>query len=49
MNTVRTYPPGARTRQILIGDHLVKINYCHSCRFFRPPRASHCSSCDNCV
>ncbi|CAH8547158.1 unnamed protein product [Schistosoma turkestanicum] len=49
LNTVRTYPPGARTRQILIGDHLVKINYCHSCRFFRPPRASHCSSCDNCV
>ncbi|CAH8612417.1 unnamed protein product [Schistosoma margrebowiei] len=49
VNAVRTYPPGARTRQILIGDHLVKINYCHSCRIFRPPRASHCSSCDNCV
>ncbi|CAL8070654.1 unnamed protein product [Calicophoron daubneyi] len=45
----RTFTPGARTRQILIRGHHVKLNYCHSCKFFRPPRASHCSTCDNCV
>ncbi|KAF6768645.1 hypothetical protein AHF37_03404 [Paragonimus kellicotti] len=47
--TVRTYTPGSHTRHILVRDHLVRVNFCHSCRFFRPPRASHCSTCDNCV
>lgn len=46
---VRPYPIGAHTRQVLIRDHVVKLNFCHTCRFFRPPRASHCSTCDNCV
>ncbi|KAA3675542.1 palmitoyltransferase ZDHHC9/14/18 [Paragonimus westermani] len=46
---VRTYTPGSHTRHILVRDHLVRVNFCHSCRFFRPPRASHCSTCDNCV
>ncbi|GAA55644.1 palmitoyltransferase ZDHHC9 [Clonorchis sinensis] len=48
-SVVRSYAPGARTRQVLIRDHLMRLNFCHSCRFFRPPRASHCSTCDNCV
>ncbi|KAF7259255.1 hypothetical protein EG68_03106 [Paragonimus skrjabini miyazakii] len=46
---IRTYTPGSHTRHILVRDHLVRVNFCHSCRFFRPPRASHCSTCDNCV
>ncbi|CAH8587060.1 unnamed protein product [Dicrocoelium dendriticum] len=45
----QSFNPDSYTRDVLIRDHLVRLNFCHSCGFFRPPRSSHCSTCDNCV
>ena len=33
---------------VVINGSLMKLNYCHTCSIFKPPRTSHCKICDNC-
>uniref|UniRef100_A0A5K3F070 Palmitoyltransferase n=1 Tax=Mesocestoides corti TaxID=53468 RepID=A0A5K3F070_MESCO len=44
--TIRT---ATQSREIKIHDFPFTQVYCHTCHIFRPPRASHCSICDNCI
>ncbi|KFK42318.1 hypothetical protein AALP_AA2G240500 [Arabis alpina] len=38
-----------RTKDILVNGCTVKVKFCDTCLLYRPPRASHCSICNNCV
>lgn len=40
---------GPLPRDIKVRRGVVRTKYCQTCRTYRPPRASHCKMCDNCV
>ncbi|XP_050231499.1 probable protein S-acyltransferase 2 isoform X2 [Mercurialis annua] len=38
-----------RTKDIVMNGQTIKVKFCDTCLLYRPPRASHCSICNNCV
>ena len=43
------YKPNKYYMKKVINGHLYELNYCQTCLLFKPPRASHCQLCDNCI
>ncbi|PAA50872.1 hypothetical protein BOX15_Mlig006457g2 [Macrostomum lignano] len=36
-------------RKIAFRNHEIEQKFCHTCFIWRPPRSSHCGTCNNCV
>ena len=46
---IQQNPSHSRDKTIYIKGIPVIIKYCETCKIWRPPRSSHCSTCNNCV
>lgn len=49
LNLPSVRPPEGRARVLEVQGVKVYLAYCPTCNIIRPPRASHCRSCNNCV
>ncbi|KAI9301046.1 DHHC palmitoyltransferase-domain-containing protein [Cunninghamella echinulata] len=43
------HEPPPPIRDIIIKGEVTQLKYCDTCGIYRPPRASHCRQCNNCV
>ena len=43
------YKPNKYFIKKIINGHLFELNYCYTCLLFKPPRATHCQLCNNCI
>ncbi|PXF41387.1 Protein S-acyltransferase 8 [Gracilariopsis chorda] len=41
--------PNVRERSVIYRGRQIILRFCDTCRVWRPPRSSHCATCNNCV
>lgn len=48
-NSFNYFSIGPQYKRFLINNLNFQLKFCETCKIWRPPRSSHCSTCDNCT
>jgi len=48
-NSFNYFSTGPQYKRFLINNLNFQLKFCETCEIWRPPRSSHCSTCDNCT